>query len=89
MFLRASALGQVCKMNSHSLYRRSHRVIFLPFIKSKGTENVSRGIRLPKPQNEFHALTKESFSDALIISSLLLPLSESMREVCRHLSGQR
>lgn len=80
----------VCKMNSYSLYRRSQRVIFLPFTKSKGTQNVSRGIRLPKPRKEFHALTKESFSDALIISSHLLPLrGGSMRGVCGRWSGQR
>lgn len=42
-----------------------------------------------QPQNEFHALTKESFSDAFVISSHLLPLSDSMREVCRRLPGQR
>lgn len=55
------------------------QLFFLPFTKSKGTQNVSRGIRLPKPRKEFHALTKESFSDAVIISSHLLPLRESMR----------
>lgn len=59
-------------MNSYGLYLQSHRVIFLPFTKSKGTQNVSRGIRLPGPQNKFHALTKESFLDAFIIS--ILPL---------------
>lgn len=74
-------------MNSYSLYRLSHRVIFLPFTKSKGTQNVSRGIRLPKPQNKFHALTKESFSDAFII--LILLLCESMREECRRCCGSR
>lgn len=52
---------EVCKINSYSFYRRSYRVIFLPFTESKGTQNVSRGIRLLKPQNKFHALTKESF----------------------------
>lgn len=75
--------GQVCKFNSYGLYMRSHRVIFLPFTKSKGTQNVSRGIRLPEPQNKFHAPTKESFPDAFIIliPPLICFLSAKEREM--------
>lgn len=35
-------------------------------------QNVSHGMRLPEPQKEFHAATKESISDIFIISSHLL-----------------
>lgn len=63
-------LGRYAKL-IHTVFTGGHRVIFLPFTKSKGMQNVSRGIRLPEPQNKFHALTKESLPDACI---LILPL---------------
>lgn len=74
-------------MNSYGLYSQSHRVIFLPFTKSKGTQNVSRGIRLPGPQNKFHALTKESFLDAFIISILPLICFLSVKVWEKHAAG--
>lgn len=62
-------------MNSVTLYRQSHTVIFVPFTKSKGAQNVSRGIRLPQLQNKFHALSKESFFIILHLTVHTFPFS--------------
>lgn len=79
-------------MDSYSLYRWSHTVVFLPFTESKGMQNVSRGIRLPEPQNKFHALGQGIFLWCFCnfnSSPHLLLLSERMREVCRWFPGRR
>lgn len=66
-------------MNKYSL-GHGHRAISLPFRKSKGTRNVSRGIRLPKAQNKFKALTKDPFFHCFCYFLSSVTLSEIMRE---------